>query len=208
MEDLADKKEAETYPEMTADEFLEWDGGGHQGKMELVGGKVVAMSPASATHGLIQLNIGSALRDHIRKSGLPCRVGTETPVVPLMARKKTVRVPDIAVSCAKRSDSKTLLEPMLTVEVMSPSNERETWDSISSVAGLPSMKEVLVVQSTKIEAEVYRRGHDGIWPADPNVVVRELTGSIHLDCLDLVLPLADIYWETHLIDEAGPAGPT
>lgn len=200
MADLAEQKVAETYPEMTADEFLDWDGGGHQGKMELVGGRVVAMSPASATHGVIQANIGAALLNHIRAKALPCRVGTETPVLPLMARKKSVRVPDVAVSCAKRSDSKTLPEPVLTVEVMSPSNERETWDSISSVAGLPSMKEVLVVQSTRIEAEVYRRGHDGIWPAEPNVVVRELTGHIRLDSLDLALPLADIYWETHLID--------
>ena len=160
------------------------------------------MSPASATHGLIQLNIGSVLSNHIRKTGRPCRVGTETPIVPLMSRKKTVRVPDIAVSCAKRSDSKTLLEPLLTVEVMSPSNERETWDSISSVAGLPSMREILVVQSTRIEAEVYRRATDGGWPTDPNVVVRELTGSIRLDSLDLEIALSDIYWETHLIDEA------
>jgi Uma2 family endonuclease len=45
---------------MTAAEFLDWDGGGHQGKLELVNGVVRAMPPASGTHALIQAKLATA----------------------------------------------------------------------------------------------------------------------------------------------------
>ena len=49
--------QAAAPPRMTVDEFLAWDGGGHQGKLELVDGLVRAMAPASATHAMIQGNL-------------------------------------------------------------------------------------------------------------------------------------------------------
>ena len=61
------------WPAMSVEDFLAWDGGGHQGKLELVDGEVRAMSPASATHGLIQLTFGSLLRQHLKQSGSRCR---------------------------------------------------------------------------------------------------------------------------------------
>jgi Uma2 family endonuclease len=93
--------------------------------------------------------------------------------------------------------------PILIGEVMSPSNEPETWASIQAVLGLPSLKEILVVQSTRVEAEVYHRLPDGNWPEEPNVVVRELSGAVHLATLDLDLPLAKVYWQTYLAADAG-----
>ncbi|MDX2289038.1 MAG: Uma2 family endonuclease [Hyphomicrobiaceae bacterium] len=183
---------------MTVEEFLDWDGGGHQGKMELVNGVVVAMSPASSTHGLIQANIAIAIGNHLRKTGRPCRVGSEQPISPTMGKRLNLRVPDVAVTCTPASDSKTMEEPLLIAEVMSPSNEMDTWASIQAVAGLISLKEILVVQSTRVEAEVYRRRADGGWPDEPNVVVRELGGSLRLESIDLDLALTEIYWQTHL----------
>ncbi|MDX2260015.1 MAG: Uma2 family endonuclease [Hyphomicrobiaceae bacterium] len=187
---------------MTVEEFLDWDGGGHPGKMELVNGIVVAMAPTSATHGIIQLSIGRALAEHIQKNALPCRVGTEMPILPPMDKGKNARVTDIAVARRPVSADRPLEEPLLIVEVMSPTNEAETWASIQAIAGLPSLQEILVVQSTRVEAEVYRRSPGGAWPNEPNVVVRELAGSIRLDSLELDLTMAAICWQTHLA--AGP----
>ena len=69
-------------PPMTLDEFLAWDGDGHVGRLELWNGKVRAMAPASATHAIIQLNIGRAIGNHLHARKSPCRVGTEAPIVP------------------------------------------------------------------------------------------------------------------------------
>ena len=66
--------QAAAPPRMTVDEFLAWDGGGHQGKLELVDGLVQAMAPASATHAMIQGNLILLIRNHLRRQNSLCRV--------------------------------------------------------------------------------------------------------------------------------------
>ena len=46
-------------PRMTVEEFFDWDGGGHVGKLELVHGVVRAQSYASGGHGTIQGNLAA-----------------------------------------------------------------------------------------------------------------------------------------------------
>jgi Uma2 family endonuclease len=178
--------------QMTLDEFFAWDGGGHAGKLELVNGVVRAMSPASATHAIIQLNIGAAIKTHLR--GTPCRVGTEAPIIPPFKTSLNARVPDIAVSCAPLTDSKVFENPVLIVEVLSPSNQDATWDSIGALAGLVSLTEILVVQSTFIEAQVYRRDAAGAWPTVPETTTAG--GTIRLASIDLNLPISEVYADT------------
>jgi len=156
------------FADMTVEMFLDWDGGGHRGKLELVNGEVRAMSPASATHGIIQASIAISLGNQLRKTGLPSRVGTETPIVPPLGRGCNIRVPGVAITCAKTTDSKTLEEQFLIAEVLSPNNANNTWDSINAVTGLLSLKEVLAVDSSRVHAAVYRRSSDGSWPRDAN----------------------------------------
>ena len=183
-------------PQMTQDEFFAWDGGGHVGKLELVDGYVRAMGVASATHSLIQANIATAISIHLRGTKSRCRVGTEAPVIPPLRQKLNARVPDVAVTCAPRSDSKVFEDPILIVEVMSPSNEDDTWETLGALAALVSIKEILVVQSTSVEARVFTRSAAGGWPSEPTVVTAG--GVIRLTCIDLDLPIAEAYRDTHL----------
>ena len=183
-------------PQMTQDEFFAWDGGGHVGKLELVDGYVRAMGVASATHSLIQNNIAFALTGHLRGTKSRCRVGTEAPVIPPLRQRLNARAPDVAVTCAPRSDSKVFEDPVLIVEVMSPSNEDDTWETIGALAALVSLKEILVVQSTSVEARVFTRDPAGAWVSEP--VVTTAGGTIHLACIDLDLPIAEVYRDSHL----------
>lgn len=187
-------------PRMTLEEFLAWDGGGHAGKLELWNGVVRAMAPASADHAIIQANIAAAINRHLRNRKSPCRVGTEAPVVPPMAARRNARAPDVAVTCTPPT-GKTFDDPVLIVEVMSPGNENETWDSIQSLAGLTSLKEVLVVQSESVQADVYRRDASGAWPRTP--VASGGGGSVLLESIDLDLAVGDIYYGTTLADRPG-----
>lgn len=184
-------------PPMTVEQFLAWDGGGHVGKLELVDGVVRAMAPASAVHSIIQLNIGTAINNHLRARNSPCRAATEAPVLPPMARRRNARAPDVSVTCAPITDSKTFDDPVLIVEVMSPDNEDDTWESIRAVATLPTMREILVVQSTRVEAEVYLRDAKGAWPDDPVSVGPG--GRIRLASIDLTIPVSEMYEGTHLL---------
>ncbi len=187
-------------PRMTLDEFLAWDGGGHVGKLELWNGVVRAMAPASADHAIIQANIARTIGNHLVARKSPCRVGTEAPVVPPMAARRNARAPDVAVNCTQPMD-KTFDDPILIVEVMSPGNENATWDSIQSLAGLTTLKEVLVVQSETLQADLYRRAGDGGWPWTP--VTSGEGGVVRLTSIDLDLGVADIYYGTTLARSQG-----
>jgi len=191
-----------TRPSMTLDEFFAWDGGGHVGKLELVEGVVRAMAPASATDSIIQGNVVVAIHNHLRASKSPCRVGPEAPVIPPMGRKINARAPDISVTCKPVSDSKVFEDPVLIVEVLSPSNEEDTWESIHALAGLTSLKEILVVQSESVGVEVYTRDASGAWPRDPVAV--GLDGIIHLTSIGLDLAVVEVYAGTHLVDSTPP----
>ena len=183
-------------PPMTVDDFFAWDGGGHAGKLELVEGVVRAMAPASANHSFIQGNIFYAIKHHLRGTGSRCCVGVEAPVIPFLHADKNARVPDIAVTCEPPSESKFFESPISIVEVLSPTNENETWESAGAIAGLISVKEILIVQSMRVEAEIYTRRDDGAWPVHPVIV--SAGGTILLASLGLRFPLNAAYEGTLL----------
>ena len=189
---------------MTVEEFFAWDGGGHVGKLELVEGHVRAMAPASAAHSVLQANISAAIHVHLKASKSRCRVGTEAPVIPAFRPKLNARAPDLAVTCTPLSDSKMFENPILIVEILSPSNEDATWETIHALANLTSLREILVVRSTSVEASVFTRDASGAWPNDG--VVTQAGGTIHLTSIDLALPIRDVYEGTML--ETVANGPT
>ena len=181
---------------MTAAQFMDWDGGGLLGKIELVNGEVRAMSPASGTHALIQANLAYLIGAHLRAKKLPCRVGTEAPVQPQMHANDNVRAPDLAVTCAPPTDSKMFPGPVLIIEVLSPSNQKETWDSIYAMATIPALTEIAIVDSERVRVEVLRRGADGSWPKSGEV--SELGGTFKLESISAEFPMSEVYAGTHL----------
>jgi Uma2 family endonuclease len=189
---------AKTIPTMTLEEFFAWDDGGHQGKLELVDGIVRAMEPASATHALIQGNIVAALHAHLRSRKSPCRVAPEAPVVPALRKRVNARAPDIAVTCAPVSNSKTFDDPVLIIEVLSPGNTEETWESIRACAPLPTLQEIVAVESEKVEVQIFRRDKAGVWSGEPEIIAAG--GTIRLTSIDLALPVSDICAGTHLAE--------
>ena len=188
-------------PPMSVDEFFAWDGGGHVGKLELVEGHVRAMAPASGAHSVMQANISAAIHIRLKALKSSCRVGTEAPVIPAFRPRKNARAPDLAVTCTPLSDSQVFENPILIVEILSPSNEDATWETIHALANLTSLKEILVVQSTVVEASVFTRDASGAWPNDG--VVTRAGGTIHLASIDLALPIREVYEGTMLETDAG-----
>ena len=87
-------------------------------------------------------------------------------------------------------------DPILLVEVLSPSNAQDTWSNISLYASIPSVQEILVLHSTTVKAEILRRAADLSWPLNPDAVAG-LDKAILLQSINLILPLAEIYRETH-----------
>ena len=105
---------------MTADEFVEWAvRTGFRG--ELVAGEAVAMSPERYEHGRVKGAAFVALRDAIRRAGLPCQAIVDSVAVRVDA--ETIYQPDVLLRCGPRLPGDTVVvpDPIILVEVLSPS---------------------------------------------------------------------------------------
>jgi Uma2 family endonuclease len=189
-------------PEMTASEFLRWPGDGSQRKFELVDGTPKAMSPAHPTHGIIQARLAYLLGRHLIEKRLPCVVVTEPPVVPRVNAASNVRVPDLGVSCAKAPDAEpALTDPVLLIEILSPSNQSHTWRNVWAYATIPSVSEILIIHSTRVEAKLLRRQADGTWPDVPTEL--EANATLTLECINLSMTLSEGYAGTRHAESLG-----
>ena len=79
-----------------------------------------------------------------------------------------------------------LPEPVLIIEILSPTNESDTWDNVWTYVSIPSVQEVLVLRSTSIAGDLLRRHPDGTWPDEPSQIGTDDT--LHLEMCRPDLP--------------------
>lgn len=191
--------ELKDIPRMTADQFMDWDGCGLLGKLELVNGEVRAMSPASGTHSLIQANLAGLIWAHLRAKKLPCRVGTEAPVQPNLHANDNVRAPDLAVTCAPPSKSKLFPAPVLVIEVLSPGNQKDTWETVYALSTIPELTEIAVIDSERVAFWMLRRDANGHWPKERGEPVTDPAAALTLDSIGASFAASEVYTGTHLV---------
>ncbi len=155
---------------MTADDFLAWPGDGTGRKAQLIDGDVYTMAPASSVHARIQATLTHILEAAALLSRSGLNVLTEAAVQLRLNASANIRVPDIAGTFEILERGQQIIqEPVLLVEVLSPGNEDTTRDNIRAYASIPSVRQMLVVHSTRILAETYTRDAGGNWPANPGL---------------------------------------
>lgn len=170
---------------MTLAEFLAWDDGTDT-RYELVDGRVVAMAPPNDAHGTIVMNVGAEIRSALRP---PCRVVAEAGIL-RPNRDDSYYVADLGVTCGPAADRRQYLpEPILIVEVLSPSTEdHDRGRKVGDYREIPSLQEILVVSTQQRRVELWRREGDH-WR------VEDLIGeaSVRLESCNASIPLAAIY---------------
>jgi Uma2 family endonuclease len=182
---------------MTVADFLAWPGDQSGHKYQLVDGELTAMSPGSATHGTIQMTLGRLIGNSLVDGNGRCRVVSEPPVATRIRANVNLRVPDLGVTCVPDAPGQqTLPDPILLIEILSPGNVRDTWDNVWSYTTIPSVREILVVHSTRRFAELLRRDAEGNWPPEPEEMGPD--GTLRLDSIAFACPLPAIYAQTHL----------
>lgn len=155
------------------------------------------MAPASAAHGAIQADLAYELRRHMIEQRRSCRVVTEPAIATRVRASINLRVPDVGVSCTPATHGEqALTEPILLIEILSPGNSSDTWDNVWSYTTIPTVREIVVVHSTRILAEVLRRDAEGNWPEQPEVTGP--SGTLRLECVGFSCPIAAIYAQTPL----------
>jgi Uma2 family endonuclease len=180
---------------MTVAEFLTWEAPADR-HWQLVDGEPIAMAPASRTHGSLQLELGALMRNHLVNTGSPCTVVTAPGIVPQVRSSDNFRIPDLAVTCTRYDiEEYDVSNPVLIVEILSPSNRADTWRNVWAFATIPDLHEILILSSTAVRAELLRRGVDGSWPASSTVIE---DGDLVLQSIGLAVPLTAIYRTTRL----------
>jgi Uma2 family endonuclease len=180
---------------MTVAEFLAWTPPG-PGLWQLVDGVPQAMAPASHTHGAIQGELARLIGNHLSQQERPCHVVVAPGVIPRVQSETNFRIPDLAVTCSGyETEESALSEPVLIIEILSPSNQAETWANVFAYTTIPSVQEILILKTAVIGAELLRRNKDGSWPERPASLAQ---GDLTLDSIGLTFPLTAAYRTTRL----------
>jgi len=180
---------------MTVAEFLAWNPPTPQ-LWQLVDGEPQAMAPASRTHGAIQSQLAHLIAGHLEQRASPCSVITTPGVIPHVQSDTNVRIPDLAVTCSGYdTEESALTDPVLLIEILSPSNQAETWANVWTYTTIPSVREILVLKTASIGAELLRRNPDGSWPEQPLILA---DGELALESIGFRIPLAAAYRTTRL----------
>lgn len=160
-------------------------------KSEFHEGQIYAMTGASREHNLITVNIASELSVQLKKR--PCEVYVNNMRVKA-AEARGYHYPDIAVVCGtpqfEDAYLDTLLNPILLIEVLSPSTEAyDRGGKLAHYRKIETLREYLLVTQDMPSIERYVRQGDS-W------VLTETEGldaTVTLECINCVLSLREVY---------------
>jgi Uma2 family endonuclease len=193
------------FRRMTVNEFLRWEDGSDM-RYELIGGAIVAMAPPAPAHSRLTIRLGGAIEAALRPRP-PCGAHTEAGIT-RPDRDDTCYVADLAVTCEPlKTEDRLIRNPILIVEVLSPSTaafDRQT--KVADYRRIPSVQEILLIDSASVFAEVLRRDGDR-WITE---IVQGPTATLALASVPLTVAMAELYDGVPLPEprvEAGRARP-
>ncbi len=183
---------------MTVAEFQDWLPPAEEGdrRWNLMDGEPICMAPTSVTHGLIQSELGGLIWLHLRHVGSHCRIVTTPGVIPRVRSTNNERIPDLGVTCSPQTGGKVLTDPVVLIEIVSPSNEADTRRNVWAYTSIPSVAEILLLSSTSMSGELLRRNPQREWADDP--LMLDADSLVELASIGFSASMRDIYATTSL----------
>jgi Uma2 family endonuclease len=143
---------------VTVAEFLRFEGEGDR-RYQLFGGEIVVMAPASPTHGALASRVSRPIGNRL---GSACEALSEAGIT-LPWSDTSFYVADVAVTCSPLAGQSWCPDPIVIVEVLSPSTEAEDRGvKLPAYRRLASVQDILLVASNRVAAEHYAR-QGGQW---------------------------------------------
>ena len=160
-------------------------------RSEYLNGEIISMSGASFAHNLITYNISGELRTRLKGSGCLAFANEMRVSIP---SANSYFYPDVGVVCEEpRFEDDvfdTLLNPIVIVEVLSPSTEAyDRGDKFAHYRQLHSLQEYVLVSQDKVRVDHYVR-HATQWILTD---FQELDQHLPLLSIQCELPLQEIY---------------
>lgn len=159
-------------------------------RYEFFDGAVYAMSGGSPEHSGLAANVIQLLGAQL--VGKPCRVFTSDLRVRVLETGLATH-PDVSVVCGglerDPEDSNTATNPVVIVEVLSPSTQRyDREEKAAHYRRIPSLAGYVLISQEEQRLEVFSRNADGSW------TLREArNGAVELKAIGCSLAVADVY---------------
>ncbi len=181
---------AQAQPRITPEQYLALERAA-EFKSEYWDGQIYAMSGVSRAHILITGSISGELRQLLK--GQSCEVSVSEMKVRVSPR--TYSYPDVIVTCGEPQfaddQQDVLLNPLVIVEVLSPSTEAYDRGLKSTrYRAIPSLRQYILVRQTEPRIEILTRQSSGDWLLHDVV---GLESSCPFESLKCEVPMAEIY---------------
>ena len=164
-------------------------------RWELVDGHILAMTNPLEDHGQIVANLGYALKSVADRAG--CRVNFGSIRVQASDDRSatTATIPDISVRCGERVGRNWITDPIIIVEVLSPSTmDFDRGAKLEFYKSLATVQDIVLGYQDQVRVEHYRRDGEH-WAMSPLTL---LQAELALDGLPVVVSLRQIYAGTGL----------
>lgn len=161
-------------------------------KHEYYRGEIFAMSGAGDYHNYIFSNLFGELC--IKLKGKSCRpFGSDMRLN--IPENTLYTYPDIAIYCGNffdnSKDRDNARNPTVIIEILSPSTRAYDKDQkFSLYRDIPALKEYILIDSEKINIEIFRVNDKRKWELDD---YRSIDGILEIKSVELSIPLTEIY---------------
>ncbi|NEQ99058.1 MAG: Uma2 family endonuclease, partial [Cyanothece sp. SIO2G6] len=152
----------ENTPRLTPEEYFVWEEQQLE-KYEYIDGEVYAMGGGTKNHSLIAVRITTLLANHLEGSN--CETANSDLKVNIVD-SQNYTYPDVSVTCDQRDQTTTqyITYPCLIIEVLSESTEAyDRGGKFRLYRRNPVLQDYLLVSSTRIEMDLYRKNDAGEW---------------------------------------------
>lgn len=131
-------------------------------RAELIGGKLIAMSPPSFKHQKLISELTQTLGQYIKAHGGNCEVIPAPFAVNLDAEGKDWVEPDISVICdkSKLTERGCNGAPDLVIEIVSPSSRKMDYSTKNALYSNAGVREYWIVDPEKERTTVYHYEED------------------------------------------------
>jgi Uma2 family endonuclease len=174
---------------MEIDEFLRWDGEGDT-RYQLRDGIPVAKRLETVAHGSLWAMLAARLGQFLdRKAGwgvlIPAGLVSRT-------RPRTFHEADIALTATPgRATDQFLTDPVVLAEVVSAATaDDDRRAKQPDYRAIPSVQQIVLVDSRYVYCEVHRRQPDERWLVD---LLRDRDGILRLDSIGFEARLGELY---------------
>jgi Uma2 family endonuclease len=100
--------------------------------------------------------VGYRLTRDLRAAGSPCHAPTKPAIVPRIRSRSNVPVPDVTVTCASIDAGQLALpDPLLIVEILSPSNESDTCEKVWTYVSISHTAHEAPARSTVASSSMF-----------------------------------------------------